>query len=170
MTNKSNVTPMNSAKAGAGKTKAAASAARKDPTIASQAVKPAVENAEASAAAVSGQAKADAPSAAVNVTPAAGGVPEASEANSGSTSILPQAEKASMMESELFLVPWQVVAIGQIVLVADNSDGEFEGWWPARLIASAGDDFVYEWVDYEVMGTFHVNYKDIALLFPAFAR
>ncbi|MBA4790205.1 MAG: hypothetical protein AB1698_10610 [Pseudomonadota bacterium] len=63
--------------------------------------------------------------------------------------------------------PWQAVAAGEVVLIADNSDGEFQGWWPAKVISRSGDFVTCEFLGYESMGRFTKPLSALSLMHPA---
>ena len=61
---------------------------------------------------------------------------------------------------------WEAVKVGDIVLVADHSEGEFHGWWPAKVLTRAGDSVTCEWLGYEDMGRQVRMLSGLALLHP----
>ena len=146
MNDTSNVTPLASAKAANGKTPAAPQKATPDAPQASPAVSEAVSGKADVAAAPAAQITRSADVAA----PKAKGTP-------GASSAAADARDAGL---------WEAVKVGDVVLVADHSDGEFQGWWPAKVLTRAGDGVTCEWIGYAEAGRQVRALSAIALLHP----
>ena len=146
MNDKTNVTPLAAAKPANGK----ASAATQKPTTAAPQAVPAVSEA------VNG--KPDAAAAPV-AQPATSAAPATSESK---VETVVAAPPAAARDASL----WEAVKVGDIVLVADHSDGDFQGWWPAKVLTRAGDSVTCEWIGYEDMGRQVRSLSGLALLHP----
>lgn len=129
MNDKTNITPLAAAKPANGK---APAATQKAPPAAPQAA-PAVSEA------ASGKADAVAAPVAQSASSAA---PAVSEPKVEAVAAVPPAEPR---DASL----WEAVKVGDIVLVADHSEGDFQGWWPAKVLTRAGDSVTCEWLGYE---------------------
>lgn len=146
MNDKTNVTPLATAKPANGK-----------PPAATQKAPPATpQPAPAVSEAVSGKSDAAAAPVAQSASSAA---PAASEPKVEAVASVPPAEPR---DASL----WEAVKVGDIVLVADHSDGEFQGWWPAKVLTRAGDSVTCEWLGYEDMGRQVRSLSGLALLHP----
>lgn len=64
---------------------------------------------------------------------------------------------------------WRAIAVGDVVLMADYSDGEFQGWWPAKVITLVEGRASCVFIDYEEMGHFSRQITELALLHPMHA-
>lgn len=64
---------------------------------------------------------------------------------------------------------WRAIAVGDVVLMADYSDGEFQGWWPAKVITLVEGRASCVYIDYEEMGHFSRQITELALLHPMHA-
>lgn len=146
MNDKSNVTPLTSAKAVNGKTPAAPLKA----TPATPQAAPAVSEP------VSGKADVAAAPAAQIARSADVAAPEAK------AEAVASVPPASARDAGL----WEAVKVGDVVLVADHSDGEFQGWWPAKVLTRAGDGVTCEWIGYAEAGRQVRALSAIALLHP----
>ncbi len=146
MNDKSNVTPLAAAKPANGKSPAAT---QKAPPASPQA-NPAVSET------VSGKADAVTAPVAQSTSSAA---PAVSESKVEAVASVPPAEPR---DASL----WEAVKVGDIVLVADHSEGDFQGWWPAKVLTRAGDSVTCEWLGYEDMGRQVRSLSGLALLHP----
>ena len=64
---------------------------------------------------------------------------------------------------------WRAIAVGDVVLMADYSEGEFQGWWPAKVITLVEGRASCVYIDYEEMGHFSRQITQLALLHPMHA-
>lgn len=64
---------------------------------------------------------------------------------------------------------WCAIAVGDVVLMADYSDGEFQGGWPAKVITLVEGRASCVYIDYEEMGHFSRQITELALLHPMHA-
>lgn len=64
---------------------------------------------------------------------------------------------------------WRAIAVGDVVLMADYSEGEFQGWWPAKVITLVEGRASCVYIDYEEMGHFSRQITELALLHPMHA-
>ncbi|MDE1571176.1 hypothetical protein [Aquabacter sediminis] len=64
---------------------------------------------------------------------------------------------------------WRAIAVGDVVLMADYSDGEFQGWWPAKVLTLVEGRASCVFIDYEEMGHFSRQLTELALLHPMHA-
>lgn len=64
---------------------------------------------------------------------------------------------------------WRAIAVGDVVLMADYSEGEFQGWWPAKVITLVEGRASCVYIDYEEMGLFSRQITELALLHPMHA-
>ncbi|MDE1568814.1 hypothetical protein [Aquabacter sediminis] len=130
---------------------------------------------EEAAVAAMAQAAENAPVAtATNGTPAADDTPATIEAPvtaepsaPGDAMAIPPAEKVDAKPVDDRL--WRAIAVGDVVLMADYSDGEFQGWWPAKVITLVEGRASCVFIDYEEMGHFSRQITEFALLHPMHA-
>ncbi|MBA4788417.1 MAG: hypothetical protein H2042_01840 [Rhizobiales bacterium] len=121
--------------------------------------------------AASGKSVAAAANAAQKAAPAAQAAPEAKSApapavKSGSTDAAVETKTVPVGVAFADL-PWQMIEAGHVVLVADHSEGEFQGWWPAKVISRTDDKATCEWLGYEQMGRFTKSIMALSLMHPA---
>lgn len=85
----------------------------------------------------------------------------------GAAPVASVAEKADTKQVDDRL--WRAIAVGDVVLMADYSEGEFQGWWPAKVITLVEGRASCVYIDYEEMGHFSRQITELALLHPMHA-
>ncbi|MEP9380567.1 hypothetical protein ABLE91_28005 [Aquabacter sp. CN5-332] len=64
---------------------------------------------------------------------------------------------------------WQSIAPGHLVLAADHSDGELQGWWPAKVVSRVETSVTCLWLGYEGMGPFTKPLEELGVMYPVHA-
>ena len=119
-------------------------------------------------------AESEAVAAVSNDAPAADDTPATTEAPVTAEPSAPRAATATPLAEKLDTKPvddrlWRAIAVGDVVLMADYSDGEFQGWWPAKVITLVEGRASCVYIDYEEMGHFSRQITELALLHPMHA-
>ena len=128
---------------------------------------------EAAVAATAEVAGSEAVSTATNGAPVADELP-ATEPPVATEPTVPGDAPASPLAEKVDTKPvddrlWRAIAVGDVVLMADYSDGEFQGWWPAKVITLVEGRASCVFIDYEEMGHFSRQITELALLHPMHA-
>lgn len=61
---------------------------------------------------------------------------------------------------------WPALKKGDIVLATDFSEGEYNGWWEAIVIARSDSHVTLEWRDYPDLPTFSLKITQVAPIHP----
>ncbi len=73
-----------------------------------------------------------------------------------------------VVPDELARQVWPQIAAGQVVLVPDYDEGEFNGWWPATVLSRSAKTATLKWVDFDDLPTFTKPVTQLAVTHPAY--